>query len=64
MAECACCYFSFSTPHRSHNEEQLVQNGKTRNLMKIRGFKLRTGALLDTHITTLQSLRVRNMSLP
>jgi hypothetical protein len=61
MADFACCYFSLSARHRSYNQEQLVQNGKARKLMKIHGFKLRTGAPLDTRITTLQSLRVRNM---
>jgi hypothetical protein len=61
MLDFACCYFSLSARHRSYNEEQLVQNGKARKLMKIHGFKLRTGALLDRHITTLQSLRVRSM---
>jgi len=61
MVDFACCYFSLSERHRSYNQEQLVQNDKTRKLMKIQGFKLRTGAPLDTHITTLQSFRVRNM---
>jgi len=61
MVDFACCYFSLPRVNRNYNEEQLVQNGKACKLMKIHGFKLRTGALLDTHITTLQSLRVRNM---
>jgi hypothetical protein len=45
-------------------EKQLVQNGKAGKLMKIRGFKLRTGAPLDTHLATLQSLRVRTCNFP
>jgi len=43
------------------SENQLVQNGKAGNVMKILGFKSRTGAPLDRRNTRQQSLRVRNM---